>query len=307
MTMKYVLNSSIRAFLQIAVACAPGAARAQERVPSPAGPAVSAPSPVRQAGARVNVPAGNAVHDDLNALVQWEQRLQETEGNAAGRPLPVGPPAPADRAVSARQARQARQARTRDAFSDTLARILGAINAWPLATLQREYDRGSGAVESLIRLVCGFEPELQTRGVDTRAARQRLAALTIPWDHWGHQVIDRVRNAPMVIGDGRETRPRMTRQEFARSVAVFLPPPPPRKPLQPEARQDLRRLVSAFGSELGLIGIDPEAVTAELSEKQNREMENKGISAMEKLHRAGIIVGYPEEAKPPGAAKSGKR
>jgi hypothetical protein len=148
-----------------------------------------------------------------------------------------------------------------------------------------------------------FEPELQARNVDTRAERQKFAALAIPWDHWGHHVIDRLRNAPIVIGYGRETRPRMTRQEFAKDVAVFLSPPPLRTaPLSPQARQDLRRLVSAFESELRLRGIDTATVTTRLSAK-----ENMGVSAMEKLHQAGIIVGYPSEAKPPGPAESGKR
>ncbi|MES2460948.1 MAG: hypothetical protein V4671_10215 [Armatimonadota bacterium] len=193
----------------------------------------------------------------------------------------------------------------------------GAALGSPHPALQRMYDRDASTVLALIRLICEFEPVLQAHGVDMIAARRRFAAVSVSRDHWAYQAIDRLQNTPLVIGYGRETRPALTRLALAEATAVFLVQEvsePSAEPPNPDRLLLLARLVNTFESELRLLGVDVAAeksrlTAAETSVLRKTDSEKEGRdSAMEILHRAGIIIGYPATGKASGAkADKGKK
>ncbi len=178
---------------------------------------------------------------------------------------------------------------TRGAAASAVARGLGDVLRWPAGVLQTSYDRNSVPLSALIRLIVALEPELRGRGVDTRGARERLAALTLSRDHWAYQAVDRLRGAPIEVGYGRERRPPWSRQEFAAAAAAFQAAAARGKEaLSPERRDLAARLAREFESEIGLLPLS---------------RKDEEVSAMEKLHRAGILIGYPGDG---AAAKPGK-
>jgi hypothetical protein len=246
-------------------------------------PALTAPSPPQS---RL-VPLQSPAYDDGKALMRAGIDVTSGHGAAAGS-----------------------KRLTRDAFAVGLARGLGDILSRPPASLQKIDDNDGNAITALIRLVSEFEPELQARGVDTVAARRRFAALSVSRDHWEYQVLDRLRNKPMVLLYDNAARPLMTRERFARETAALLSVRDPvNAPSQPERFRLLTRLVTAFASELRLLGVDVAAAKSRLMAGQKSEpLHDTGVKpgespAMKAMREAGIFIGYPEETTRAGSAQ----